>query len=462
MFWRRVLSVMAIVALVEVGLAVAVLPGLTLLTTGVVVLLALLALAYLGSLAPATLLFSLAFAAQVLAGNSQHLGLPIGPDRLLVAAALFALVRDRWLGRQQGLPVRWNGIHVGMILLIALAVLSAAEAGTLTQREGIFALLDRLGVVPFLAYALAPRLFGTAAQRRVLLAVLVGLGAYLAGTAIAEGLRLDSLVFPRYITDDAVGIHGDRARGPFVEAVANGFALLVCAIAALVAAATWTRPRARLLARVVAAASVLGTVFTLTRAVWLAAVVAAVVAAGWSKPLRRRLVPLGALATCAVVLLVLVVPGLASSVTDRAGSQRPLWDRYNTNAAAVRVILDDPVTGIGWQRFPEAGAEYMRQSLDYPLTGAGIEVHNVPLSHAAELGLPVAVLYLLTLAAAIVAGLRGRLDEESHRWRVAMVAVVSVWAVVATFGPVSYPFANTALWLFVGVAAGCARQPRTP
>ena len=51
---------------------------------------------------------------------------------------------------------------------------------------------------------------------------LVAVGAYLGITAFLQEVNLDQLVFPAYITDPSVGIHADRARGPFVEAAANG------------------------------------------------------------------------------------------------------------------------------------------------------------------------------------------------------------------------------------------------
>jgi putative inorganic carbon (hco3(-)) transporter len=50
------------------------------------------------------------------------------------------------------------------------------------------------------------------------------------------------LVWPRHITDATVGVHADRARGPFVEAVSKGTALYACAVAAVMAAALWHRP----------------------------------------------------------------------------------------------------------------------------------------------------------------------------------------------------------------------------
>jgi hypothetical protein len=88
----------------------------------------------------------------------------------------------------------------------------------------------------------------------------------------------------------------------------------------------------------------------------------------------------------------------------------------------------------------------------------GIEVHNVFLSHAAELGLPGAALYLLAWGMAVGTPLLRRPSPEWQPWRRASLAVAVTWATVAAFGPLSYPFANSALWLFAGIAGIGARS----
>ncbi len=398
-------------------------------------------------------LLSASVCLQVFSGNWQYLGLPLGLDRLLLLAALAACLRDLLSGR---IPhaVRIRPVHVALALMTTVAVVSALFAGTLLTPAGGFALLDRLGFVPFLAFLLAPLAFRTAADRDRLLVTFVVTGAFLGLTALLEGVGLNRLSFPPYIADESLGIHQGRARGPFLEAVANGLALYVCAVASCVALATWHRPLARRSAGVVAALCMLGTVFTLTRAVWLAAVVASLVAALTEPRLRRLLLPAAVTGVATVGLALLLVPGLSDRISERSGDQRSLWDRYNTNAAAVRIVEERALSGVGWQRFAEVAPDYLRQSERYPLTGSGIEVHNVPLSHAAELGLPAAALFLLCLLLAVGHGLvRGPAPGLAH-WRVGLWAVAGAWAIIASFGPLSYAFPNTVLWLWAGLVLG--------
>lgn len=63
--------------------------------------------------------------------------------------------------------------------------------------------------------------------------ILFALGTYVAIIAFFERFGLDSLIFPRYITDTSIGIHLDRARGPFLNAAFNGQLLAICFIAGM-------------------------------------------------------------------------------------------------------------------------------------------------------------------------------------------------------------------------------------
>ena len=93
--------------------------------------------------------------------------------------------------------------------------------------------------MPFLLFLTAPLAFRTQRQRQVLLVTFVTLGAYLGLTVVFETVKLDALVFPKYILDPHYGIHAGRGRGPFVEAVTNGLALFTCSVVCAIAVAQW-------------------------------------------------------------------------------------------------------------------------------------------------------------------------------------------------------------------------------
>jgi O-antigen ligase len=88
-------------------------------------------------------------------------------------------------------------------------------------------------VVPFALYHVAGFVFDDAASlRRFEAFALVVLG-YLCLIAILFLFGAKQLIYPRFILDEGLGIHADRARGPFLQAVANGVTLNLLGLVAL-------------------------------------------------------------------------------------------------------------------------------------------------------------------------------------------------------------------------------------
>lgn len=413
-------------------------------------LLAVAAAAYLAVWASPALLVSAAIGCTIFSGEFERLGLPFPPDRLLVAAGVGSLFAGL-PGAVRSRTIIWRPVHAVIAATAVYAALSALAAGTLFDTEGLFALLDRLGLVPFALFVLAPLLFGSRRQRDVLLTVLLVVGTYLGVVALGEGLGIDALVWPGYILDPGVGLHFTRARGPFVEAVANGLALYACAVAAAIAAYTWVGRRARWWAAAICVLCLAGTIFTLTRAIWVGSVLGTVVALLMSRQTRKVLAPMLVVGVLVAVAALALVPGFSDRAEDRSSAQRPIWDRYNTNLAAIRAVEDEPIFGIGWQRWRAESSEYLRLSEDYPLTGTTIEIHNVFLSHAAELGFLGAGLWLVAFASAIGGAVLRPGPGDLDPWRLGMIAITVQWLVVAAFGPLSYPFPNVLLWTWAGI-----------
>lgn len=403
------------------------------------------------------LCFTAGLVASVLSGNSKLVGFPIGPDRLLFGAALVLLLADPDALRE--VRLRWRTVHTLLVALVLLTVLSAVTVGTLGSTYGLYALLDRL-VVPFAAFTLAPVLYATERRRLLLLRTLTCLGLYLGLTAVFEVVGPHALVVPRYIMDPNVGIQFGRARGPFAESEADGLAMITCGLAAGLLAAR-SRGRWRSAAGSAAVLCLVGVFLTETRSVWVGASLG-VVAVGVLVPRLRRLLPAG-LAGVAVLVAVALLssPALRGNVTGRFNDRRSLYDRQNTNAAAVRVVEAHPLTGLGWVEFQSEGTEYVRQAPDYPVTNVGIEVHNVFLGRAAELGIPGGALFAACVLAgpgrAVARRRRGlfgpRPNEPADAWGMWLVylGTAAGWLVAALSSPLPYPLPNLLLWLLAGV-----------
>jgi putative inorganic carbon (HCO3(-)) transporter len=406
---------------------------------------------YLGWHAAPAYVFSLAIALSVFSGNWNGMGLPsrAAPDRFVLAIAVLALAfRARTSGRS--LP-KIESAHWALGLTALYAVGSALAVGTLTSSSGAFRLLDRLGLVPFLMFLLAPVVFRTARERAILLTTLVALGAYLSLTSLFETVGVHALVFPKYILDPNFGLHADRARGPFVEAEANGLALYGCGVAAVIAATTWRQSLPRLSAAAVAVLCAAGALFTLQRAVWIGAVLATLVTLLAFRSLRRfALVGFVALPVIVLVSFALV-PGLQGAAAKRAGAERPVWDRQNLNAASIRMIEAKPLFGFGWEKFRDKNPPYFEQAADYPLTGTNQPLHNAFLSNAVELGLVGTLLWLVALGLAVGGAISRRAPPQLEPWRIGLLAYALMWAVVANFTPLERPFVSILLMTWAGV-----------
>lgn len=388
----------------------------------------------------------------VFSGHWDQFGVPIGLDRLFFGLAVVLLALDPWAWRRS---LRVRPVHVAMFALVVLAAVSAAGHGTLLSSLGLFAMLDRL-VVPFLMFCIAPVVFDTPERRDLLLKTLVLLGLYLGVTAVFETLQLWSLVWPRYIADPTVGIQFGRARGPFVASEAMGMACSACAFAAAVAFTRW-RGAWRGAAALAVALSGAGVLMSLTRSVWVGTLLGVVIAMLRTPRLRRRLPVVLAALVVVVVALLAVVPGLSDNVSGRIGTTRSVQDRQNTNAAALRIVEQHPLTGIGWSKFLDEAPDWVRQADSYPVTNVAIEVHNVVLSRAAELGLPGAALFVLCILCgpwrALLQRRRpGAADGDLLGWWSISAGVTAVWSVTIMLSPTPYPLPNALVWLLAGIS----------
>jgi putative inorganic carbon (HCO3(-)) transporter len=398
------------------------------------------AFAYLGYRLSPTALVCGGVALEIFSANWNDMHVPFPLDRLLLLAGVVYLLLGgrRYLGDRS---FELRGVHLLLLVTAAWATMSAISAHTLTSHTGFYALLDRLGLVPFLAFVLAPVLFGDERKRRMLIGTLVVVGAYLSITAIMEVNGLVRYVEPSYIRNPNLGIHFGRARGPFLEAEADGLAMVMCGVAAAMGSTMFDRRWARGASRLVVGTCAAGVIFCLTRSIWIGASLAVLI---WltAHGSTRRWLP--AIIVGAVILFVGVVfsvPSIHHKVVSRAESTSPVWDRENTDLAALRAATSHPVFG----------PSYLREG-NYPLTGAGLEVHNVLLSHAAEIGFPGAILWLWALLAAVGGAVFRRGPPELRPWRIGLACIAVPFFVVANLSPLSYPFPNLLLWLWAGIA----------
>ena len=382
------------------------------------------------------------------AGNSKLLGFPIGPDRLLFGLGVVLMLLDPVALRQQKLRLR--PVHVAGVAVAFIAAGSAFANGTF-DKTGFYAWLDRL-TIPLLMFVLAPIVFRTAVRRDLLLRVLVVIGLYLGLTAIFEVIGPHALVYPRFIMDPNVGIQFGRARGPFTESEADGLAMVQCAFAAAFAA-TRLPGRWKQVSVLTVGACSIGVLLTLTRSVWIGSALGVAVVCLLTPALRKFLLPLAICFGLVIGVVLAVAPTVRSDASSQAGATRSVWDRENTDTAALRIIERHPLTGVGWVRFVDVSEQWVRQAHGYPITNINIEVHNVALGRAAELGLPAAALWVFSvLAGPCLVFFRRRPPGDLAGWAIVSMGGTCCWLVAINLSPVPYPLPNLLVWLMSGIA----------
>ncbi|HEY7631760.1 MAG TPA: O-antigen ligase family protein [Thermoleophilaceae bacterium] len=405
-------------------------------------------------------LLSAGIAADVFLARGSKLGIPISPSRLLLAAGSVALLARATEGGKRPLELKLRPIHWLLVGVVAWAVVSGLVSGSFRDHNAIWALADNLGAIPFWMFLIAPLAFATESQRRILLGTLIVLGGYLGVTALFETLHLNALVWPKYILDPRYGSHGDRARGPFVEAIANGLGLYACGVAAAIGMSVWRHPWVRRGCALVIGLCAAGCLFTLTREIWIGAAAGTLLALAGFAELRRYLLPAVAVGAVITLVSLAAIPGFSSSLSGRTHDDSSVWVRKNVARAAINMVNARPLLGFGWNNFQKDSLDYFRQADTYPLKGIGVPVHNVFLLTAVELGLVGATLWALALFLAVGAAIfDSGGPPELRPWRIGLLALFVEVLAVANFGPSTYPFPTLLLWTWAGLVGSRLTRP---
>jgi O-antigen ligase len=341
--------------------------------------------------------------------------------------------------------------------MIGLTLLAVTSVVGQPYDSATWSLLAAKFIVPFVLFHLAGLVFREEAQLRQFETFALIVLAYLCFTAIAFLIGAKGLIFPHFILDESIGYHADRARGPFLQAVANGVSLSLLGLLALHAL---MRGRMRgVRAGVLLAALPVAILATMTRAVWgaFAATVAVLIFRARNRRLRQ---------ICAGVAVVgaLGAFGVWSfddqrhAFAERMEDSAPVEFRQAVYAGGWQMFLEKPMTGWGVNRMPQELAlhvsNYKEKEL-YP--------HNTYLELLVEHGVAGLGLYawlmweLLRLGWGRVplAERDGFLNQQFHElWPI----VLGVYWVNAAAVVMNYQFVNGLLFTMAGMLAAQRRR----
>jgi len=342
-----------------------------------------------------------------------------------------------------------------------LALLLLAFYGVVSQPNDAvtWSLFAAKWLVPFILYQLAAYIFDDARSlRRFETFSLIVLG-YLSLTAIFFMIDAKQFIFPRYILDEGLGYHADRARGPFLQAVANGVALNLLGLLAL---NSFRRKRLRgMLALLFLVALPLAIVATKTRAVWLSFALSILGLLFFSPSRRLRRACLGlVLAGSMGLAAVVAFADRNASLNDRLEERGPVIFRMAIYQAGWEMFLKKPLAG--W------GAADMQTELSKRISDFHQEqffFHNTYLEIVVQYGLVGLLLYLWIVVDLFKLG-RSRNRPSSRvdsgfldqQFRALWPLLLGVYLLNGAFVVMNYQFVNGFLFTMAGLLVAQNRR----
>ena len=373
-----------------------------------------------------------------------------GADRLALGLLVFVVLLRALLLRQSigSGPLTWP--------LLGLLLLAFASLVHQPYESASWSVFAAKWVTPFVLYHAAGVVFGDeVSQRRFEIFSLVVL-AYLTVTAVLFLSGPKWLIFPPFILDENLGIHADRARGPFLQAVANGVSLNLLGLLAL---DRFRRGKlGGMTALLLAAGLPLAVLATRTRAVWLSFAVSLL----WLlfSPSRRvRHACLGLTLAAAVAWLGVVTFGdgglgdARRSFTGRLEERGPVEFRLSVYRAGWEMLRERP--WLGW------GAQQMQPELERRVSDFHEDTfyfHNTYLEIGAEHGLAGLALYGWLALGLLALGRTPKTAAVSpdgefldRGFRALWPVMVGVYLLNACFVVMNYQFVNGLLFTLAGM-----------
>ena len=370
-------------------------------------------------------------------------------DRLAFGLLVF-VVGARALILRQPLPVAWPAV----LPMLGLAFLAVATALNMSYDAEIWSVVAAKWVVPFTLYVLAGLVFDTEASLRILEVYCLVILAYLSLIAILFLFGEKPWIFPPYILDESLGIHADRARGPFLQAVANGVTLNLLALVAMDA---YRRRRLRgTIALLFLIALPLAILATKTRAVWISFALSILALLFFFPSFRvRRACLYLVLAASFGSLLAFTFQDVNQSVTDRLQERSPVEFRLAMYRAGWDMFRAKPLLGWG---AGQVQADLAKRISDFHQSE--FYFHNTFLEIGVEFGIVGIILYGWVILALFRLGRPLPAERSSvpphfldAGSRALWPGMLAVYVLIACFVVMNYLFVNGLLFTFAGILA---------
>ena len=308
-------------------------------------------------------------------------------------------------------------------------------------------------VVPCVFFHIAGLVFYRDQPRRRLETFLLIVLAYLTAISIFSMLNLQGLIVPRFITDEGIGIHADRARGPFLQAVANGLCLNLLALIAL---DSFRRRKLRgIFAAILFFTVPVALLATRTRAVWIASVLSVFGLMFFGSTLKLRRIALAwcVLAIGGTALMLLLYRADQHSFAQRLMDRSPVDFRTEMYSAGWQMFVEKPVLGWGDEQDIQADVERRVRSFhpEYYV------FHNTFLELAVQRGVLGLGLYVWLMICLFRMAKSGTISQEmdgalaNQHFRRLWPMLVGVYLLNASAVVMNYQFVNAVFFTIAGI-----------
>jgi O-antigen ligase len=336
-------------------------------------------------------------------------GLPnISIDRIVWPVVFIMFLLKRRRGQTERLTLDWT--EWGLLAFITVMLVSMISYGSYIDEDGDWSLFSivRGYVFPFMAYSIVRRAAGTARQFHRFVTSIGFFTLYLALTGFAEILKIQPLVFPRYILNPEMGIHFGSPRGIFLNASTYGLAIAT-ALPLLVWLYCHDRAPRRYMWVLAAGVSALPLLLTFQRAAWLSAIVASgVTALAWPK---RRVFLTGSLLFLVMCGFWLTPSEVTQRLEKRLENQTTIDYRLMHIERGLAMFKANPLFGVGVNRY---GLE-IQEDPRWRMAALTTHAHNTWITLLAELGLVGILAYVIPFGFVLFKSSYGYLRFPQHR-----------------------------------------------
>ncbi|WP_218933356.1 O-antigen ligase family protein [Rubripirellula lacrimiformis] len=340
----------------------------------------------------------------------------ISLDRVLWGA-MFALAAIGWRMGNVRLPKlnRLDWMVVGVVgwFFIRAAMGGAVPDGSSPVARWLFYIAMPAGM-----YLIARLVTVQQQDIQIMMIGMVGLGLYLAVTAVFEVYGVHGLVFPRYIVDGEVWEFFGRGRGPLMNPSGNGILISIALVAAALGF-VYAGRRGKLVYAVIVTVLMVGLYATLTRSAWMGGIAAIGLVAMLYSPRWVRVLGLAMVVLFGGAFVMGLKDQLVQMKRDKnltaADAQKSMALRPLLAIVAWEMFKDRPIAGHGFGHYFAHNDPYHSQrGYDLPLEIARpYNQHNVVLSVLVDTGLVGASLFVGWLVSLM--GVGWRLVREANR-----------------------------------------------